>query len=1231
MKNILHQILVIFILLLSGIAIAQAQVPQKFNYQGIARDAKGNPLGEKQLALKISVLPTADATVADYVETQQVSTNEFGLYTLQIGGGTPLLGDMKTVKWETGNKYIQVAIDPLGGTQYEVVGTTQLLSVPYAIYADKAGQARETVNNTGGTRAGNVSTSAAGTGTVNYLTKFVAANTIYNSQIVDNGNFVGIGTATPAARLHISTTGGNQEHLRMENLNPVAWGKFIFYNNNAVDYHTFTKYGTGIGGNYGGLTGFPYASLMVFGSNTAPTMVANANNIGFSLNYGSVAKLKYYAHHATGNVGIGGNATPAANVHINSTDYTGDTLKITNTTSGHTAADGLDIRMSGLAASVMNRENSTLSFGTNNASVVTITPTGTTELTGQIKIAGGVPGAGKVLTSDATGLASWQNPTGGGSYTAGTGINIVGSTISNTGDLSNTNEIQTLSIAGSNLSLSNGGGTVTIPTGSASYVAGTGISITGSTIANTGDLSATNEIQTMTLTGNALTLSAGGGTVNIPSYTAGSGISISGTTVTNTGDLSATNELQTMTLTGNNLTLSNGGGTITLPSGGGGVTSVNGATGAVTNSLTLGSAGTSPAITGSGTNAVTLNLPIASATNTGVLSSANWSAFNSKASTAGGINNFVAKYTPNGTTLGNSGIKDSNGHVLFNANVPGTNIQNVTGNVDYLFRGNKMATVINKNLAQENQLILTNSNGQFVLLGDSTQLQTSPYDSAASITNLVNTKIMHMGSINLGLNVDLRKGRIFNGAYNLTPFSNANFTIGSIMDTAGYFYSTSNNWLNNGILRAEYLGAGVDDHIGIFGKVLPDVNSNYGIGILGEGGYRGITGVSSISSVAENIGGSFQAFNNGNNYGVYGLSSSSITPGGIKYGVYGNAGDGDDNIGVGGLADPAQLGNGWGGYFQGKQTGVFGTADSASAAQTYWFGTAGGNEECIGVYGVSTASFNSSQYTISTGVAGSSRGLSNYYNIGMFCEAEGGLNNIGLYAYAPTGPNDVAGLFSGDVDIYGNLSKTGGTFKIDHPQDPANKYLIHSFVESPDMMNIYNGNIVTDANGYATVELPSYFEAENMDFKYQLTVIDNSADFVQSKVTRKITANTFEIRTSKPGVEVSWMVTGVRQDVWANANRVIPEVEKSARDKGLYIHPELFNQPSSLQIGRPARNASEARQLTTPKQFASHLAESKRNHVQRSKENGTKEAAARPVPTRNTPQNSPGSLMPSVK
>ena len=133
------------------------------------------------------------------------------------------------------------------------------------------------------------------------------------------------------------------------------------------------------------------------------------------------------------------------------------------------------------------------------------------------------------------------------------------------------------------------------------------------------------------------------------------------------------------------------------------------------------------------------------------------------------------------------------------------------------------------------------------------------------------------------------------------------------------------------------------------------------------------------------------------------------------------------------------------------------------------------------------------------------------------------------------------GYFGGSVQINGNLNvggtltKGGGSFKIDDPLDPANKYLSHSFVESPDMMNVYNGNVTTDENGSATVELPNYFEALNRDFRYQLTVI---GQFAQAMVAEEISHNHFTIRTTAPSVKVSWQVTGIRQDAWANAHRI---------------------------------------------------------------------------------------------
>lgn len=397
----------LFFMLCIGETFGQA--PNLFNYQGIARDAQGNALRNQKMSLKLSVLPTAEAIEAEYEETQSITSNEFGLYTLQIGAGTPVTGEMKTVKWETGNKYIRVAIDPNGGSNYMDAGTSQLLSVPYAIYANKAGETAQGGNDK--TRAGTVSTAAAGTGTLNYLTKFTAANTIYNSQLFDNGTNIGIGTVSPAAKLHLLTTIGNIEHIRMQNTNASGFGKFLMHNDIAGNYATFTKYGSAYPGGYPNIASqFPYANMLAFGNNLGPFLLANNGNVGIGIVTGGATKLYINAQQNTGYMGIGGSALPAANVHINNSS-TGDTLRITNATTGHTAADGLEIRNTGNAASIINNENSTLSLGTNNyPSILNLTPAGNAEISGLLKIAGGAPSFGYVLTTDATGLGSWQVP-----------------------------------------------------------------------------------------------------------------------------------------------------------------------------------------------------------------------------------------------------------------------------------------------------------------------------------------------------------------------------------------------------------------------------------------------------------------------------------------------------------------------------------------------------------------------------------------------------------------------------------------------------------------------------------------------------------------------------------------------------------------------------------------------------------------------------------------------------
>ena len=197
------------------------------------------------------------------------------------------------------------------------------------------------------------------------------------------------------------------------------------------------------------------------------------------------------------------------------------------------------------------------------------------------------------------------------------------------------------------------------------------------------------------------------------------------------------------------------------------------------------------------------------------------------------------------------------------------------------------------------------------------------------------------------------------------------------------------------------------------------------------------------------------------------------------------------------------------------------------------------------------------------GGGGSSGGTALYVIGGSGSVYSGG---YGIVAYAGLEPNLTrvhAAYFGGNVTISGNLSKAGGSFKIDHPLDPANKYLSHSFVESPDMMNVYNGNIVTDARGTATVQLPDWFESLNRDFRYQLTVI---GQFAQAIVSSEIAGNQFTIRTDKPNVKVSWQVTGIRQDPWANAHRIPVEEDKSESTRGYYLHPELYNQPNEKSV-----------------------------------------------------------------
>ena len=229
---------------------------------------------------------------------------------------------------------------------------------------------------------------------------------------------------------------------------------------------------------------------------------------------------------------------------------------------------------------------------------------------------------------------------------------------------------------------------------------------------------------------------------------------------------------------------------------------------------------------------------------------------------------------------------------------------------------------------------------------------------------------------------------------------------------------------------------------------------------------------------------------------------------------------------------------------QGSNTAIEGVSSGAvfTDAGVTGFGAQGGT----GVFGNATI-----------GVFASGRGFGSPGSTGVEGVSDDGFAGDDGVVGVSVSPG-LAGFFSGDVSVFGNLSKSGGSFKIDDPLAPEDKYLYHSFVESPDMMNIYNGIVSTDARGTAVVTMPAYFSALNRDFRYQLTPI---GQFAQAIVATELANNQFVIQTDKPNVKVSWEVTGIRQDAWANAHRIPVEEDKDELERGHYIHPELYNHP----------------------------------------------------------------------
>lgn len=141
------RLLLLSVLALLIISTASAQAPKGINYQGVARDNEGKPIASKPISVRISILQNAAQGTVEYAETHNPQTNPFGLFTLVIGQGTVATGNFAFVSWAVGNKWLQIEIDPSGGSSYQLAGSQQLMSVPYAFYSEYSGSNNLTAGN----------------------------------------------------------------------------------------------------------------------------------------------------------------------------------------------------------------------------------------------------------------------------------------------------------------------------------------------------------------------------------------------------------------------------------------------------------------------------------------------------------------------------------------------------------------------------------------------------------------------------------------------------------------------------------------------------------------------------------------------------------------------------------------------------------------------------------------------------------------------------------------------------------------------------------------------------------------------------------------------------------------------------------------------------------------------------------------------------------------------------
>lgn len=326
-------------------------------------------------------------------------------------------------------------------------------------------------------------------------------------------------------------------------------------------------------------------------------------------------------------------------------------------------------------------------------------------------------------------------------------------------------------------------------------------------------------------------------------------------------------------------------------------------------------------------------------------------------------------------------------------------------------------------------------------------------------------------------------------------------------------------------------------------------SSSDSAGVVGQSGARDGTGVVGIASAAGGTG----VMGEGEEVGVDGEGRS--------IGVTGYA-TGAEGTGIHGLADGrASIGvQGEGRGANGIGVDGFGTTGvHGSSVLEHGVGVSG---EAAGGQGIGVQG--DANVRLGIGVYGRSTNASGTGVMGVATGSQG----VGIYG-SPGSTGRWAGYFVGDVYLKGALFGDSPATLADHPLAPAERYLAHALVSSPEVLNVYSGSVRLDAKGRATVRLPRYYEAYNAEHRVQLTPVGAAAPDLH--LAREVKGNRFVIAGGVAGQNVYWQVTGVRDDASARTHRRKVDTAKRGADKGRYVDPAAFGKARRLSVGRPPR------------------------------------------------------------